>query len=379
MRKVNISIVDSVFASGIYPIEMLFFYSEGVSSRQIRAAVRTLASAFWPLFGTYDSGVIEYDGNSEGDCFQEEIRDEYFDTTRSYADMYQEFRGINPSPMDRLSHITVIQYRNGTAVIPKVNHLAGDGYSYFYYLSSLAAVCRGLSIPLRKYLIRTFVRPSHQRNVQGDFLFNISDLKPAEKPSAITVETERIPKDELSETIRAVRSDLNERVSANDVLSAMFIQKLAGMPGSGLGDTFKLTIPIDVRRHIREFGPKYFGNGLMFNVTDIRGDEVKSGGIEALAICIRRSMPKDIRRDFQEFTLYLEECMNQKRVENLRPFDPNKGCLVTNLTRMPTHRLNFGTGDPAFIFPLTVERNAAAVFSVGEDYVLRYAWGKGSG
>ncbi len=57
-----------------------------------------------------------------------------------------------------------------------------------------------------------------------------------------------------------------------------------------------------------------------------------------------------------------------------RPFDPARGCLVTNLSKMPAERLDFGTGGPAAIVPLTIEKNSAAILARGENFVLRYAY-----
>jgi hypothetical protein len=36
--------------------------------------------------------------------------------------------------------------------------------------------------------------------------------------------------------------------------------------------------------------------------------------------------------------------------------------------------LNFGTGPPALIFPLTIEKNAAAILAKEENFILRYAY-----
>ena len=41
----------------------------------------------------------------------------------------------------------------------------------------------------------------------------------------------------------------------------------------------------------------------------------------------------------------LEDKSRQSAVHNLMPYNPAEGCLVTNLSRMPVKKLNFGTGE----------------------------------
>ncbi|MFC2156474.1 acyltransferase [Acidobacteriota bacterium] len=374
MRKVNISPVDTVFANGIYPIEMLFFYSQKLSTQRIRSSIEFLSKIFWPLFGVYDSGAIQFDRYSEEACFQEVISAEEFDQNESYSELYRKYQNMNPSEMSRLFHMTVVQYNNGTALIPKMNHLAGDGYSYFYFLSSLAALTRGLSIPFKKYVIRSLVKPAHNRNVLKNFILDDIVLRPAAKPPMYTTKIETIPKNNVRETIQTIKSSSDQRVSTNDVLSAIFVKKLDEIQKSDTENQMRLNIPVDVRRHVKEYGQKYFGNALLFNVTDFYRSEIRESNVEDIAVKIRESMPRDTRKRYMEFLNGLEDVVSQKQVDRLRPFDPETGCLITNLSKMPTHRLNFGTGDPGSIVPLTMEKNAAAIFSEGDNFILRYAW-----
>ncbi|MDH4220723.1 MAG: hypothetical protein OEW23_18345, partial [Candidatus Aminicenantes bacterium] len=73
MNKVNISQVDVLFATGIYPIEFLFYYKEGFNTGKIRRTLRKLSSVFWPMFGEYRDGMIFFDKYSEEDCYDEEV------------------------------------------------------------------------------------------------------------------------------------------------------------------------------------------------------------------------------------------------------------------------------------------------------------------
>jgi hypothetical protein len=46
MKKVQISQVDALFANGLYQIEFLFYYKEGLETRKIRIALKKLSGKF---------------------------------------------------------------------------------------------------------------------------------------------------------------------------------------------------------------------------------------------------------------------------------------------------------------------------------------------
>jgi hypothetical protein len=72
MKKIPISHVDVLFSNGIYPIEFLFYYKDAFNTKKIRAALRNLSSAFWPLFGVYQDGMIFADRYREENFHDEE-------------------------------------------------------------------------------------------------------------------------------------------------------------------------------------------------------------------------------------------------------------------------------------------------------------------
>jgi len=263
MPEIDISQVDVLFADGSYPIEMMLYYRNGLASRSVRAALKTLSRAFWPLFGEYTRGIIHFERYSDEDCFAEERRAGEFDIGDTHANLYEDHRSANPPKMKKLFHVKILQYENGTVLIPKLNHLAGDGYSYFYFLSALAAVSRSIRIPLRKYLIRHFVKPHHGRTRLGEFMFREDLPQPLQDDRVFSIELEKVAKQDVQTSIEEVASKIDLRISSNDVLSAIAIKKAVKLQKKLFGDHVQLTIPIDVRRQIPEYGRKFFGNGIM--------------------------------------------------------------------------------------------------------------------
>ncbi|MDZ7288350.1 MAG: acyltransferase [candidate division KSB1 bacterium] len=374
MRKINISQVDTLFANGSYPIEFLFYYKNNLTTKKIRSALKSLSSVFWPMFGEYDAGVIYFDQYSEKDCFDEEVTDQEFYREETNQNIYEKYCRINPTELKKLFFLKIIQYGNGTLLIPKMNHLAGDGYSYFYFLSTLAAMSRDTSIPFKKNLIPAFYKPHHRRTILKEFRFNEIELEPLQDKEEFTVELEEISKAAIRNIIKSVAADLNRQVSTNDILSAMVAQKSAAIQKEYFGDDFQLTIPIEVRSQIEEYGPRYFGNGIMFHVIDFKTKDIEKSSVDEIAIAIRKSMPAITKESYIKYLCSLEAIIADRQTHKLKPYDPETGCLVTNLSQMPANKLDFGTGNPDLIFPLTIERNSAAILARKDNFMIRFAY-----
>ena len=374
MKKINISQVDTVFANGSYPIEMLFYYQEKLRTTSIRNALKKLSLAFWPVFGKYNDGMIHFDRYKEEDCFTELNFHRNFNRTDTDENMFENHRLINPPILKRLFYLTVVQYYNGTVLIPRMNHLAGDGYSYFYFLSVLSALSRKSLIPFRKRIIRLLTKPDHHRTVLKDFRFSAGELPPAPQIEKITLEFFKIHRQEVRTWIKQIGPEFDQSVSPNDILCALALKKMVLSHKKDGGNTFQLTIPMDVRREIKEYGTKYFGNGLMFNTINFNTKTIENSSAGFLAAEIRKAMPGLSRESYLTYLKEIEIQITKKQFQNLRPYDPEQGCLITNLSRMPANKLDFGTGLPDLIFPLTVEKNSAAILADQENYTLRFAY-----
>jgi NRPS condensation-like uncharacterized protein len=152
------------------------------------------------------------------------------------------------------------------------------------------------------------------------------------------------------------------------------VKKLVGSQKEFEGNFVELTIPIDVRRQVKEYGRRFFGNGIMLHKIRLKKVDIDNLPTDELAVQIRKSMPSVSRQSYKVYLTMLEEIISEGKTEKLRPFDPASGYLVTNISRLPVDRLNFGTGPPDLIFPLTIEKNAAAVLAKDENFILRFAF-----
>lgn len=199
-------------------------------------------------------------------------------------------------------------------------------------------------------------------------------MEPIKEASNLTIKFEEFSKASIREMIRDVAANSNQKVSTNDILYAIVIKKSIEIQNEEFGEDFQLTIPIDVRRQIKEYGQKYFGNGLMFNEINFSTTDIKTSDINNIALKIRKNMPEVNKEFYIEYLNSLEEIIARGQTYRLRPYDPGKGCLITNLSKLPATKLDFGSGNPDFLFPLTVGKNSAAIMADTDNFIIRLAY-----
>ncbi len=374
MKEVHISQVDVLFSNGIYPIEFLFYYKEGFKTEKLRRVLRGLSSFFWPMFGEYKDGLIVFDGYREEDCYDEEVVHQELNMAEIKETGFEAYSRFRQPDLKRLFFLKVIRWKNGMALIPKLNHLAGDGYSYFYFLSLLAALSRPALVPFKSSLMGIFLKPHHHRTILKDFSFEGVELKLVLPADKFTVEFEEILRTDVQSVIEEIASSDNLRVSTNDILSAMAVKKLVGRQSEYRREEVSLTMPIDVRRLVKEYGRGFFGNGLMFHTLKFKKEHIENSPAKEMAVDIRKSMPHVSRETYINYLGELENIISERATKKLRPFDPARGCLVTNLSKLPAEKLDFGTGSPDLVIPLTAEKNSAAILAKKENFVLRYSF-----
>ena len=276
--------------------------------------------------------------------------------------------------LQKLFFLKVLRYKNGMILIPKLNHLAGDGYSYFYFMSALAAFTKSSLFALNPALIAPAFKPNHNRTSLHDFALSEIKPPPVPPPKDMTVEDIEIPLQDVQSLSKEAASAGNVRISNNDILSAIATKKLVDVQSENWSEDVELTIPIDVRRQIKEFGPRFFGNSIVLHTTRFNKLRLVQSTLEEVAVQIRSSMPSISKEYYIDYLKRLESLISEKQWQLFLPFNPQKGCLVTNLSRLPTARLDFGTGPPDLIFPLTIEKNSAGVLRKDENYILRIVY-----
>jgi hypothetical protein len=374
MKKINISQVDALFSNGSYPIEFLFCFKKGFDTKQIRSALKKLSSIFWPIFGEYKDGIIFFEKYSEEEFYDEEVANQEFHPPESEEERFEVYSHFIQPELKKLFFLKIIQFKNCMILIPKMNHIAGDGYSYFYFLSVLALLSQKTSVPFKSSFINLFSKPHHRRTALKGFSFEGVELEPLLQSDKFRIEFDEILRKDVQSIIKEVSSPHSFRISTNDILSAMAIKKVVGIQSEFSGEKVNITIPIDVRSKVKEYGKRFFGNGIMLHTIKLKKDYIENSFVKEIAVQIRKSMPSVSRETYTKYLTELEEIISEGKMDKFKPFDPKYGCLVTNLSRLPADKLNFGTGGPELIFPLTIEKNSTVVLPKEENFILRSAY-----
>ena len=374
MKRVDISQVDAVFSNGSYPIEFLFYYEPAFDTKRLRSALKKLSSIFWPAFGEYRDGAIVFDRYREVECFEEEAVDRELDRAEIDEADYRVISRFALPELKRLFFLKAIRFKNGLVLIPKMNHLAGDGYSYFLFLSFLAALSRPTIVPFKSSLMNLALKPYHRRTALRDFSFQGVKLRPVAQDGKFTIECDGILRQDVQSIMQQAASSANLRISTNDVLSALAMKKLVKARADFWVEDVRLTIPIDVRGKVKEYGRGFFGNGIMFHTLTLKKEKLERSSAQEIAVEIRKSMPSLSKETYVDFLKKLEEMLSAGRLDEFRPYDPERGCLVTNLSKLPADKLDFGPGSPKLAIPLTIEKNGAAILAKDEDFILRLAY-----
>ena len=371
MKQLGISQVDALFSNGSYSIEFLFCYKDAFDTRRLRRALRGLSSSFWPLFGEYREGTVLWEGYREEDVYDEEAIDRELDIAALEENYFETYSRFRLPELKKLFFMKVLRFRNGMVLVPKLKHLAGDGYSFFFFLAALASLSRPARAPFRTLVMKSFFKPHHHRTALREFPFRGIRLNPLPEAGEFTLECERIPKKKVRSAIREAASSSGHRISSNDVISAQALKTLIQRRREAWPGRVSLTIPIDVRRHIGEYGPKFLGNAILLHTLVFKKEELERSSVEDVAVKIRKSMPTVSKELYVDYLAGLENILADGQFEKFRPFDPSSECLVTNLSKMPLDKLDFGTGPPDLVLPLTVERNSAGVLADRDDFILR--------
>ncbi len=371
MRELSISPVDAVFAGGSYPIEFLLLLERGLDTRRLRASIRSLARPFWPAFGALEADKIRFEGYDEARHYDEMRVGAGHDGSGTVAELTAAFSPFVPRDMPGLVFFRVLRLGRADALLFRMSHLVGDGYSVFFLLSTLAALSRFAAWPLASRVIPALARPKHRREARA--VSRVASPSPAplaaSRPAGI--EIVRVPRSELEHRCAASTASVGRRVSHNDLLAAMVLQLVAERQPSRFPSSIRLSIPVDVRRRVPAYGSRFFGNGLLFHHLDLDAQRVRALAPEALALEIRGSMPNVDPASYARFLERLSSELDAGPSRPIHPFDPERGCLVTNISRLPIQQLDFGRGRPSRVLPLTIAANSAAVLREDDDYVLR--------
>ena len=369
--RTPLSPIDYTFlGESAYPIEFLFKFQGRLDCEAMRRSLERVLADFPPV-----ASLLKKTGSSTF-AFETSPHACPFTVVETEAD--PDLQG--PAAYDLLDPVSTVAgqplARFELTLGPvlsvlgvSLSHAIVDGYSCFYFLSAWAAACRGES----------YRSPVHERSL----------LTPADLPEmdlseeairegtgwSLAGERNAPARESLcwtrlvfsNETLKADAAQASDatgmRISVNDALVVRLWKRFAfEWPGSG--ERRFLSIPVDFRRVYPEIDLRYFGNAVRGVTLSRTRSELESESCAGLAAAVHRAVAS-VKADTVLHSLRQLEALRRaegpEALSRLHVAHPEAGLLVTNLSRVPVARLDFGSGAPSDYRIMTPAPRTAAV------------------
>lgn len=376
----RLSPVDHVFTGrGAYPINFVFVYDGLLDSVKLQKSLDEVLGDFFPLSSrlkvhdekTY---VLEQKVSSYTWNFQKSGINPLKASLKDMAGFVESSLSI---PGEPLFKVTVTHCGNKSCLGVSISHCLVDGYSYFMFLTSWAS----------RFWGKDYVRPFTDRNIlnpkktlssspTSDEIFLNTGLafSAKERPNEaneVIWETFDFTNEEIDKIYRATSSEAESRLSKNDVITA-YVWKKFLEDHHLVSGILNNSCAYDYRRIFSKIDGRYFGNAIRCASFQIDSLEFRRLSLAELAKRVSSTI-KAVNEQSIESSL---ECLETFRLINglgkLNHFhvaDPDCGFLVTNLSKLPVHQLNFGLGTPLEFRILTPAKRTAVLLPLPGDGV----------
>jgi hypothetical protein len=364
---------DYVFTgTGSVPITFAFFFSSLLDP----VALRESLSETLRLFPAVQSLLVKAGENDYAFRISEDgLAYETLESNQSFAESMSIGRYITPVDSlegHPLSRISLTRTADGSVLAVSISHALVDGFSFFHFLSSWARVCRGerfLPPDLNREWVSSALANSGEP-ISSASLLEFCGLHLAgrrDTHAGRAVREDRIPvsKDQLQAMLAEAKHDQPEvAFSENDVVTAWLWKKFLPqwIKESGDPDTF-VSCPVDCRRIYKALPRHYFGCALCFASASAGLSHLHQASLGEIALRVHSSVRK-VNNDFASVSMRTLDLFRRQQgpaaMEHIHLKHPERGMIVTNLTRMPLRDLDFGAGAPAdFLVHSDVSGSAA--------------------
>jgi hypothetical protein len=250
----------------------------------------------------------------------------------------------------------LFQLPGGSLLSVNVSHAIADGYSFYYFLSSWAAACRGESFQPPDHSPRILNRPvRHSRverakdnsNGSGELDFSFPILEASLDPTPSRVETLRFDGAALLAEARDAADEITRhKITENGLLTALVWQAYARALAVEGGELV-LACPVDFRRISSELSPSFFGNASAPALFRLECEKVLTESVPRLAALISDGIQSCNELTLARYDVFLDDLRRARgldAIDRLVLVDPRNGLIVTNVARFPLPAIDFGIG-----------------------------------
>lgn len=377
-NNIPLTPIDHVFTgTGSYPIEFVFSYNAQIDAKKLLSSFKETLKFFPPMQSKLQKKEDTY-------WFQEDPNGYHFEVVNSEVNFDEtEKREIFIDPVatiegEALTRIRLTQTPKGSVLGVSISHCIGDGFSYFFFLTSWARTFHAVQQAMQ---VKSIPPPSHQRELlipDSNYNKNISSQDILEKTGLflgerrtdilrdnLIWETIKYSNDELKILHENAQKECEVRLSFNDVIVASlwkkYVKKWRKNPNDHL--TY-INCPFDYRRLIQDFPKTYFGNAVTLATTPLSYEKLMEAKLSELAILIRNSIASIDEEYINNGLKVLGSLTKSEGVsvnEKIHVCPPESGLLVTNLSRLPVKDIEFNAGPPVKYEILTPTTRGAVI------------------
>ncbi len=378
--RTPLSPIDYTFiGESAYPIEFVFRFEGRLDPAKIKNSLTRILPDFAPVGSLLKkTGSATYAFDTSPDACPLTVVETETDPSFEVPAAYDLLDPVSTVPGEPLARMELTLGPTASALGVSLSHAIVDGYSYFYFLAAWAAACRGESYrtPVHD---RALLMPAHipdldlsEDSIRSGSGWSYDKARSAPPRESLLWERHNFSKEELMEDVRAASEATGIRISINDVL-VIRLWKRFGSAWPSSGERRFLSLPVDFRRVHPEIDLRYFGNAVRGVTLELSASELQEISISDAAARVHQAVAA-IKADQAMLSLQLVESLRRKEgadaLKRLHVVHPDAGLLVTNLSRVPVNRLDFGLGAPTDYRILTPAPRAAAVLPTADGFAV---------
>jgi shikimate O-hydroxycinnamoyltransferase len=351
--------VDYVFTGNMScPVTFAFSFTEQLDPRKLESSLAELLACI-PWLGGRLCAVSE-----SALAYEVEERPSVALSVTTTDKSFDELRDRDLVPLvksfDRevLMHARLTQTPEGSVLGVSMSHALVDGFSFFLAMQKWAALTRGEQVeaPVMERLLRapeSYVAAAlsgldERRLFENTGLF-LSEPRPA---------VETLPRQErmylssaaLAELFADAQRSVDQKITKNDVLTAWLWRTYGAQLWSDADNPdVYMSCPVDVRRLLGEENKNAFGCTINTATARATRRELMHLSLGQLATRIQQSVSRVFASDPFERVATLEalrRLYGLRGPQSIQLRHPQRGMVVTNMSRLPLAQLDFGCGAP---------------------------------
>lgn len=368
--KIPLSPMDYYFfRRSLYTIQFVFEYQGHLDTQKLKQSLDKAISIFIAIGSRIkiisDKEVVLETGHAIS------LRSQLFeDEPAAVAPTEQFLDSVNNCEGEPLVKVLVTHTPTRSFVGLSFSHMLGDGTSFFQFLDYLSKISISEGSNACPYNQRDLlkVHPTNEFSLKNLFESTGYVVPRPQNPARFTIETFKHTHQDLKR-LKALCANQGIDVSSNDILMADLAKRFhQDIPSHE--NNFVVRCPVDYRK-IFDLPSEYFGNAVRDAVAIFKVGEVDDMTLAEVALRIRMSI-QAVDRPSIERSL---KCLDAVRQDHGIGIFEEIGCpglLVSNLSKFPFSKINFGLGAPIKLHHASLNPRLALILPSTDGVLVQF-------